>query len=123
MTSRGLDDMQVLDDTSRKRLAGLDKLLQQLLDISTKELANKDLTAEEHSFIQFFGENLTSMFTGLDSKARDTRIVADVHTDGNMRQCVEEATGPLDWLVAVYRLPDGALGMGIGPTLNACVLR
>jgi hypothetical protein len=118
MTTNSLEAMKLLDEVSRQRLVRLDSIIYQLLDISTKELANKGLTAGEYNFIKFFGENLTDTLRDLDSEARDTRIVADVYTDSNSRRCIEEATGPLDWIVVIYRLSNGTLGMGVGPTLS-----
>ncbi|MBI5722947.1 MAG: DUF3160 domain-containing protein, partial [Planctomycetes bacterium] len=103
---------------ANKRLASLDAIIQRLLDISVKELANKELAKDDYDFIKNFGANLSGATAGVDDKGCDTRIIADVHTNTYTKECVEEATGPLDWVVVVYKLPDGTLGMGVGPTLS-----
>jgi hypothetical protein len=118
MTIAGLNELNVLDDAANQRLAELDKILQQLIDISVKELGNRELNKDEYEFIKTFGGQLSGTLGDVTKRARDTRIIADVHTDTNSSQCVQEATGPIDLMLVVYRLPDGTLGMGVGPTLS-----
>ncbi|MBI5723566.1 MAG: DUF3160 domain-containing protein, partial [Planctomycetes bacterium] len=48
MTIAGLNQMKVLDETANKRLASLDAIIQRLLDISVKELANKELAKDDY---------------------------------------------------------------------------
>jgi RNA polymerase sigma factor (sigma-70 family) len=50
--------------------------------------------------------------------AMKTTIVADVHTDQNTKQVLEEGTGYVDLGVFVYRQPDGRLVLGAGPVLS-----
>ncbi|MDY7009672.1 MAG: DUF3160 domain-containing protein [Planctomycetota bacterium] len=118
MTITGLDDFKVLDDQSRSRLVSLEKVVARLLDISQAELANKKLTADDYAFIRSFGEQLKSVVAGVNSDGLETTIVADVHTDGNTRQVLEEGTGYLHTMVAVYPMPDGGLVAGVGPVLS-----
>src|SRR5262249_18660215 len=54
MTGKGLTDMKVLDAAGRKRLAEFEKLLERLLAISEKELANKALSKKDYQFIRDF---------------------------------------------------------------------
>ena len=65
MTLKGLDDLKVLDDQSRNRLKSLDAILSRLLDISVRELQNKQLASEDYEFIRSFGDNLKSVVAGV----------------------------------------------------------
>ncbi|MCK4623954.1 MAG: DUF3160 domain-containing protein [Phycisphaerae bacterium] len=118
MTITGLDDFKVLDKQSRSRLVALEKIVARLLEISQAELANKKLTKEDYAFIRGFGSQLKSVVAGVNKDGLETTIVADVHTDGNSRQVLEEGTGYLHTMVVVYPMPDGGLVAGVGPVLS-----
>lgn len=118
MTRQGLSDLKVLDDPAVKRLVAFEKICDTLLTISVKELENKVLTKNEYDFIKYFGYRLKSAVTNVDTEGIKTTIVADVMTDSNSGYCLEEATGKIDWTYVVYSLPDGTLGIGVGPTLS-----
>jgi len=118
MTRVGLDKMAVLSPESIQRLTHLEDIIARLLDISVKELANKELTKDDYEFIKFFGSRLKGAVAGHRPDALDTRIIADVHTDGNSRMVLDEGTGEIDLMYVVYALPDGSLAVGVGPTLS-----
>jgi hypothetical protein len=118
MTRRGLSDMNALDEKATKRLESLESILKQLLDISVKELDNKALTKDEYSFIRNFGKRLERVITGVSEAGEKTTMIADVHTDQNSEQCLEEGVGYVKMIVAAYRLPDGRILMGAGPVLS-----
>jgi hypothetical protein len=123
MTNRGLSEMKVLDERAKARLDAFEKLLERLLAISEKELANEELTETDYAFIRNFGENLESVAVPPDpatgqSQSMKTTLVADVHTDQNTQQVLEEGTGYVDLGVFVYRQPDGRLVLGAGPILS-----
>jgi len=118
MTLKGLDDMKVLDDKAKRRLGALENILQQLLDISVKELAGKQLTKKEYAFIRNFGENLDAIITGVASRGKETTMIADVHTDQNTKKCLEEGVGYVKMIVVAYRMPDGGIIMGAGPVMS-----
>jgi hypothetical protein len=118
MTIAGLDDFKVLDKQSRSRLVALEKIVARLLAISQAELANKKLTKDDYAFIRSFGSHLKYVVAGVNSDGLQTTIVADVHTDGNSRQVLEEGTGYLHTMVVVYPMPDGGLVAGVGPVLT-----
>jgi hypothetical protein len=44
--------------------------------------------------------------------------VADVHTDQNTKQVLEEGVGYVKLLIAAYLLPDGRILMGAGPNMS-----
>jgi hypothetical protein len=118
MTTRGLEDMKALDDQAKARLKSLEDILKQLLDISVKELKNEKLTKEEYDFIRNFADSLDSAVAGLTERGKETTLIADVHTDTNTGQCLEEGVGYVKMLVVVYRMPDGGLVVGAGPALS-----
>jgi hypothetical protein len=123
MTNQGLAEMNVLDAAAKKRLTALEKLLERLLGIAEKELANKELRNEDYEFIRNFGENLESLIVlpkpgDWGSPAVKTTLIADVHTDQNTESVLEEGTGYVDLGVFVYQQPDGRLVLGVGPVLS-----
>ncbi len=145
MTLAGLKDMNVLEPAAIGRLTALDKLIARLLEITRKQLAHKELTAQDYAFIRNFGEALEkirvkdpTLQKEMDearkkkdwkrygeirkemtaNKSMKTTIIADVHTDQNSKQCLEEGTGNVELTVVCYLQPDGRLVLGAGPTLS-----
>jgi hypothetical protein len=118
MTNQGLDEMGVLDFTSKARLTNLEDILSRLQTISEKELENKELTAEDYKFIKTFGDQLQGTIADVDDKAKKTTIVADVHTDQNTEKVLEEGVGHVNMLVVAYKLPDGRILIGAGPVMS-----
>jgi hypothetical protein len=149
MSSRGLAAMKVLDDAATKRLAGFEKIIERLLAISEKELANQKLSDADAKYIYDFGSTLEGVMRAPDSarvrelerelaKTKDlkrqielseeiakereaslhTAVIADVHTDQNSRQVLEEGTGYVDLGLFVYVQPDGRQVIAAGPVLS-----
>ena len=118
MTNRGLKEMNVLDDEAKKRLERLEKILERLFEISKKELQNIELTEEDHDFINNIGKQLNNVIDEVDEKAKKTTIIADVHTDGNTSQVLEEGVGHVRLMIVAYRVPDNRILIGVGPVLN-----
>lgn len=118
MTLRGLGDMGVLDEQATSRLQALEHILQRLVDISQKELANQELTEEDYGFIRYFGSRLEGATRGVEKTGAKTTIIADVHTDGNTRQVLEEGVGYVQTIAVAYQLPDGRTALGMGPVLS-----
>ena len=54
----------------------------------------------------------------VEDKAKKTTIVADVHTEANTRQVLEEGVGYVDLIVVAYKLPDGRILIGAGPVMS-----
>jgi len=53
------------------------------------------------------------------SKGKETTIVADVHTDTNWPpEVLEEGVGYVDLILVAYKVPDGRIIIGAGPTLS-----
>jgi hypothetical protein len=118
MSIAGLADMDVLDGEAMGRLQSLEQILSRLLAVSEKELANQVLTESDYAFIRDFGENLNGVVTGASSDGQKTTLVADVHTDQNTQQVLEEATGYLRLLLVAYKLPQGHILIGAGPAFS-----
>ena len=117
MAHNGLAEMQVLDKQSDKDFTTLENTLEKLMEISVKELENKELTDEEYEFIRNFGQNISPMLENIDEDAQSSVMVADVYT-GQEGQVLEEGTGKLDLIVVAYKQPDGRIVLGAGPVMS-----
>ncbi len=110
-------------------------ILEKLLDISKKELENKELDEDEYNFIDHFGDISSALIkTLLKSEGKGTipgadiingmedllksSVVADVHTDGNTKQVLEEGVGKIKTMVVAYQLPDKRILIGVGPVFS-----
>lgn len=118
MTNSGLASMNVLDNASRNRLEHLETILDRLVELSAKELANEELTEADYEFIADFGAELNAVISEVDDKAKKTTIIADVHTDGNTDQVLEEGVGYVDLIAVAYKVPDGRILIGAGPVMT-----
>jgi hypothetical protein len=118
MTNQGLDEMGVLDSSSKSRLTELESILSRLQAISEKELENEELTEDDYEFIKNFGSQLEGVIADVDEKARKTTVVADVHTDANTEAVLEEGVGYVDMVIVAYKLPDGRILIGAGPVMS-----
>ena len=118
MTNNGLSKMDVLDDSAKYRLDKLETILERLIDISSRELENQKLSQNDYDFIENFGDSLNDVIADVDDKAKKTTIVADVHTNGNTGQVLEEGIGYVDLGTVAYRLPDGRILIDAGPVIS-----
>jgi len=110
MTIDGLNSRGLLLDVFADRLSRLKGLLVSLKSISEKELAGTALTRDDYGLIQEVGDSLEGIVTfppevsdAITSDA-DTKmaVIADVHTDPNSGQVLEEGVGrPYHIFVAV----------------------
>ncbi|MBA7523599.1 hypothetical protein ES705_15726 [subsurface metagenome] len=127
MTNQGFKSLIPQEELEKLRIeAGLNRfaeMLSKLLDISKKELENIPLNDNEYSFIENFGsisEGLIRTVSGgeVDPEVLKTVLVADVHTDGNTEKVLEEGVGYIKTAVIAYRLPEGHILLGVGPTFS-----
>jgi len=116
MAHSGLAEMKALDEQSDKDFTTLENTLEKLLEISVKELENKELTDEEYEFIRNFGQNISPMLENVDIKSQNSILVADVYTSSG--EVLEEGTGKLDLIVVAYKQPDGRIVLGAGPVMS-----
>jgi len=90
--------------------------------MSEKELASQALSDEEYKTIWNIGQTLEQISTfsektgGQISSEADSRValVADVHTDPNSGQVLEEGIGDVFHIYAIVPMPDGALWATLG---------
>jgi hypothetical protein len=117
MAHSGLAEMEVLDEQADRDFTTLENTLEKLLEISIKELENKELTDEEYEFIRTFDQNISPMLENVDIKSQMSTLVADVYT-GAGGNVLEEGTGKLELIVVAYKQPDGRIVLGAGPVMS-----
>lgn len=118
MTREGLSNLNALSDEEKSRLESLEDILDRLITISQDELEGKKLSEEDYEFIRNFGQQLDSIVTGVEARGKETTLVADVHTDVNSGQVLEEGLGYVDLALVAYKVPEGNVILGAGPTLS-----
>jgi hypothetical protein len=119
MTREGLSSLGALSQEEEDRLTSLENILDKALEIVKDELQDVELTAEDYDFIRDFGSRLESIIAGVESKGKETTLVADVHTDTNdPPEVLEEGVGYVDLILVAYKVPDGRIIIGAGPVLS-----
>jgi len=116
-------DLEIEIPEIQDKMENFERILTKLKNISEKELEKKSLTKEEYSFVWNIGSILKRLKEFPESiqnqvaSGADERmdIIADVHTDPNTSQVLEEGVGsPFHIYVIVtdhkgYRLTHGAV--------------
>ncbi|MEJ2635416.1 MAG: DUF3160 domain-containing protein [Calditrichia bacterium] len=108
-TRNGLENFGLLNDDFRDKLDLFNSLLLFLRNISNRELENTPLTDAEYENIFCFGKAMKDLVSEYpdpqdpwQSNTDDMAVVADVHTDSNNDNCLEEGVGyPLEIFVIV----------------------
>jgi len=119
MTRAGLSQLGALSQEENGRLLRLEAVLDMSLRIAVNELEGKELTEDDYDFIRNFGSSLEDIIVGVEAEGKETTIVADVHTDTNMPpEVLEEGVGYVDLVLVAYKVPDGRIIIGAGPTLS-----
>lgn len=118
MTRAGLEEMEVLDEQSLARLRNLEPIIERLLEISLKQLRGEMISAEDADYIKYIASRLEATLIGIEDEEKKSTIVADVLTDTNTRQVLEQGVGYVKLLIAAYQLPDGRVCLGVGPVLS-----
>jgi hypothetical protein len=113
-TLSALDRMGALSSQWASSLRGMGYLADNLTEISRAELEGTPLSSAQESYISAFADVLDAILSRVSANSRDTRLVADVHTDLNSGQVLEEATGDLSYLVALVEGPDGGWYATVG---------
>ncbi len=116
MTFEGLDHMNVLNETEKNRLGVLENALQRLVNISVKELEGSGLDDSDLLFIENFGDSMERAVEGT-GKGKELTMVADVHTDMNTGNCLEEGVGYADLMLVAYE-DHGKIVVGAGPVFS-----
>ena len=118
MTRTGLEDMEILPEEAGERLEALSTVLGRMLEISLTELAGEPLSQADADYIAGIATTLEVVVAGVEDVGVKTTLIADVHTDQNSKEVLEEGVGYVELLVAAYRLPDGQIALGAGPVLS-----
>jgi len=119
MTRQGLSRLGALSQEEDNRLSNLESVLNRSLSIAINELEGKELTQDDYDFIRDFGKSLENIIVGVETEGKETTIVADVHTDTNTpAEVLEEGVGYVDIILVAYKVPDGRIIIGAGPTLS-----
>jgi hypothetical protein len=121
----GLETRGILDEEMAGKFQRLEKLLLTLKIISEKELTGHALTEEEANTIEYIGGTLAGITTfsseaaGEVTSEADQRmaIVADVHTDTNTSQVLEEGVGDAFTIFVVVE-SGGYQTVCVGATLS-----
>ncbi len=108
----GLDDRGLLSEEYRDKLERMESLLVELKTMAEKELRGEALTDEEYDTIRNIGSILEGLVTfspqvkeQVESEADERMaIVADVHTDTNSGQVLEEGVGDAFLIYAIVPL-------------------
>lgn len=135
MTRRGLAALDALPGSADAVLGEFGGLLGTLRDLAIKELEDRPIDAADNDFLSSFGDRcggLLDRIAGLNvpppdeygergTSAVDTSsvLVADVLTNPDAGQVLEEGTGWLESLTVVMRAPGrGGLMAAVGPVLS-----
>jgi hypothetical protein len=118
MTRSGLEGRGLLTKNTAANLMRLDDLLKFLLDVSQRELAGEELSADDYERIKYFGGELEAMtLAAADQEGEGSpyfeedewaAVIADVATDPT-GQVLEEGTGYVSEILVV--VPDGTGGL------------
>ena len=63
-------------------------------------------------------KNISLVTSSEGPQTQEAALVADVHTDPNNNEVLEEALGNFSILVVIYANPDGTLLCAAGPVFN-----
>ncbi|MFO8081659.1 MAG: DUF3160 domain-containing protein [Armatimonadota bacterium] len=118
MTREGLAEMEVLDEQSLERLQNLEAIIERLLDISLTELAGEAISEEDADYLKYIAGRIKGTLIGMEDEDEKSTIIADVLTDTNTQQVLEEGVGYIKVIYAAYQLPDGRIAVGMGPVLS-----
>ena len=118
MTLHGLQSFNVLNATEENRLYALVDTLDHMIDLSIKELEGEAFSESDERFLADIDETLETTVLGVNAKGKETTLVADVHTDTNTNQVLEEGLGYVDMIVVAVPDAKGDLVCAAGPTLS-----
>jgi hypothetical protein len=118
MTINGLTQLQLLQSDINTSLTSFINVSELFLDASILELEGKSLNESMQQQIRAAAKTISAILSIATEKAQQAAIVADVHTDLNTGEVLEEALGKFNVLIIVYADADGKLYAGAGPVYN-----
>ncbi len=87
-------------------------------EISRRELAGRTLSKKDYICITNVARSLQNKLARGVKAGHETTIIADVYTDINSDEVLQESTGNLRTMAVIYPLPDGGLAIGAGPVFS-----
>ncbi|MBN1654435.1 MAG: DUF3160 domain-containing protein [Deltaproteobacteria bacterium] len=144
-TRDGLKSRQALPEGLAPHMDKMIALFRDLTDIAVNELHGVELSQPQIDTIKSMGSTFKSIVDGLAAAVTEekidpwcehpgercgeeselagddpykTTIAADVHTDPNTKRVLEEGSGYLDWIIVARELPDGTVGVSVGPVFS-----
>jgi hypothetical protein len=118
MTINGLTQLQLLQQDMNTSLRSFINVSELFLNASIIELEGKALNESMQEQIRAAAKTISTILSVATEKAQQAAIAADVHTDLNTGQVLEEALGKFNVLIIVYADSNGTLYAGAGPVYN-----
>jgi len=118
MTREGLVELDALSVEAATRITALEDMLGRLIEIAERQLTNQPPTDDDNMYLKGFAASLQQTVTGVSDAAVATTLVADVHTDTNSEQVLEEGVGHVDLIVVACPHPTGGAFLAAGPVLS-----
>ncbi len=118
MITDGFINLQIINDKSKhyKRILNLKRVLERIIEISKKELENKELAYEDYIFINSFYREIKGV-TG-DVKKENLQNQASFIYEGIEGEKMGMHISGLNHIIAVYPDSSGKLFLAIGPVYN-----
>ncbi len=118
MTLNGLQSFDVLNTTEESRLYSLVEVLDRMIDLSIKDLEGTPFSENDFRFLKDIDEALKNTVLGVSAKGKETTMVADVHTDTNTGQVLEQGLGYVDLILVAVPDAEGQLVCAVGPMMS-----
>ena len=118
MTSKSMDNLNVLTPEARQRFTEFEKLLKQILDIVSRQLTRKRLSPENCDFFDKLPYILRRMLPGVQDYGLATVFTANLHTNETDTMVVAQAVGDIDLIIVACPMSDGKIKLAVGPVLS-----
>src|SRR3989344_55306 len=118
MIKKGFSALQIIGsgEKSYERLSNLENLLNNILQITKKELANNELSADDYNFINNFSRTI-NLLTG-EIKKENLQNLYTLSLVFPGQKVLNEFIDGFNYLIVVYPDKNGKLFFAIGPVLN-----
>ncbi|MBI3290752.1 DUF3160 domain-containing protein [Candidatus Falkowbacteria bacterium] len=118
MVINGFTSLRIISVQTKSydRLANLKILLEEIIDITKKELSGQEFTPDDYSFINNFNRHIRS-FNG-DIVAAPAGISHKLTYDGGLGAKTDEYLNGLDYIIVAYPNNAGEIFLAIGPVFN-----